>query len=146
VKTALKLFYLVPVLVVLGVCGYLVSNRSRTPATHFLSGSPFAAIPITNLTARLFTAGGHLDAAGSDVYIEFRDAAGVPVAVGDVRLELGMNLPNSITHDVFKVLPTSTTGQYRANVVPQIAGDWKAKLSIAGPRGQAEASFLVTVK
>jgi hypothetical protein len=146
VKTALKVLYVLPVVAALGVCGYLMSNRSKTPALHVMSGSPFATLAVTNLTARLFTAGGHLDAAGSDVFIEFRDAAGAPVEVGEVRFELGMISPNSITHNLFKVLPTSTPGQYRVNVVPQIAGDWNAKLSIAGPRGKAEAAFLVTVK
>jgi hypothetical protein len=146
VKIALRLLYILPVVAALCVCGYLVSSRAKKPSVHLLSGSAFASTPITNLTARLFTAGGHLDAAGSDVFFEFRDALGAPADVGEVTFELGLNMPGSITHSLFKVLPTSTVGQYRANVVPQIAGEWKAKLSIAGPRGHAEAGFPVTVK
>jgi hypothetical protein len=142
----LKFLYIAPVLVALGVCGYLMSSRSKRPTLHVVSGTPFASTAITNLTARLFASGGRLEAAGSDVFIEFRDGAGKPTDVGSVQLELSLNAPDSITHSIFKVLPSAAIGQYRVNVVPQIAGDWKARLSISGPRGKAEANFLVTAK
>lgn len=146
VKTFLKIFYLLPVLVVLGVVGYVMSNRSKTPALHVMSGTPFATTAITNLTANLFTSEGHLGPAGNDVFIEFHDASGRLTDVGDVRFELGMTGPGAVLHSIFKVLRTSTPGQYRATVQPQIAGDWRAKLSIIGPTIHAEASFGVTVK
>ncbi len=110
------------------------------------SGQPFATTPITNLTANLFTSEGHLGPAGNDVFIEFRDGGGRLVDVGAVRFELGLAGPGSITHSIFKALRTSTPGQYRVTVQPQIAGDWQAKLIIVGPPIQAEASFPVTVK
>jgi hypothetical protein len=40
----------------------------------------------------------------------------------------------------------STPGQYRAAVAPQIAGEWKAKLTLAALPAPVEATFLVTVK
>jgi hypothetical protein len=111
-----------------------------------MSGRPFATTPITNLTANLFTAENHLGPAGNDVFIEFRDAAGRLVDVGDVRIELGLSGPAVVLHNVFKALRTSTPGQYRVTVRPQIVGEWQAELVITGPSASAEASFPVTVK
>jgi hypothetical protein len=145
-KTFLKLFYLVPVLMVLGIVGALVWNRSKPPPVHVMSGRPFASVPITNLTANLFTPEGSLGPAANDVYIEFRDAAGKLKDVGDVQFEMGLETPGSIMHSVSRVLRTSTPGQYRANVAPQIVGEWKAKLSISSTNGQAKADFVLTVK
>jgi hypothetical protein len=146
VRTFLKLFYLLPVVVVLGVVVHLVLNRSSPPPVRVMSGRPFAATPITNLTASLFTSENQLGPAGNDVFIEFRDAGGRLVDVGNVSFELGLSGPRAVLHSVFKVLPTSTPGQYRVTVHPQIVGDWQAKLIITGPTARAEASFPVTVK
>jgi hypothetical protein len=41
---------------------------------------------------------------------------------------------------------TGTTGQYRAKVRGDMAGDWNAKVSYDGSRGQGQKSFPVTVK
>jgi len=146
-KNLLKILYLAPVLVGLGIVGSLVWNRAKPPPVHVMSGPPFASAPITNLTANLFTPEGHLGPAANDVFIEFRDTGGKLEDVGAVQFELGMTTPTgAIAHSLSKVLRTSTPGQYRANVMPEIAGEWKAKLSFTGPRGHAEATFLVTVK
>jgi hypothetical protein len=146
VKTLLKIFYLLPVAVVLGVVGWMVLNRAKPPPVHVMSGRPFATTAITNLTANLFTAEGHLGPAGNDVFVEFRDAGGKLVDVGDVSFELSLSGPAAIVHSVFKALRTSAPGQYRVNVRPQIAGEWEAKLSITGPAMRAEARFQVVVK
>ena len=145
-KTLLKLFYLLPVAVVVGVVGQMVLNRSKPPPVHVMSGHPFATTPITNLTANLFTSEDHLGPAGNDVFIEFRDAGGRLVDVGDVGFELRLSGPAAVLHSVFKVLRTSTPGQYRVTVRPQIVGEWQGKLNIASPSVKAEASFPVTVK
>lgn len=145
-KTLLKIFYLLPVAVVLGVVGWMVLSRSKPPPVHVMSDRPFATTPITNLTANLFTAENHLGPAGNDVFIEFRDAGGKLVDVGDVSFELGLSGSAAIVHSVFRALRTSAPGQYRVNVRPQIAGEWQAKLSITGPVMRAEASFPVMVK
>jgi xanthosine utilization system XapX-like protein len=146
-RTLLKLFYLLPVVVVLGLVGFLVLNRSKPPPVRVMTGRPFATAPITNLTANLFTSENQLGPAGNDVFIEFRDAAGKLVDVGDVQFELSLSVPSAIiTHITCKVLRTSTPGQYRVTVHPQIAGDWQAKLTITGPSVPAEATFPVSVK
>ncbi len=145
-KTFLKVFYLLPVAVVLGVVGHLVLDRAEPPPVHVMSGRPFATTPITNLTANLFTSESHLGPAANDVFIEFRDAGGRLVDVGNVSFELGLSRPAAVLPSIFKVLRTSTPGQYRVTVQPQIMGDWQAKLIITGPSTYAEASFPVTVK
>jgi len=145
-KTFLKLFYLLPVVVVLGLVGALVFNRSKPPPVHVMTGRPFATTPITNLTANLFTSENQLGPAGNDVFIEFRDAGGKLVDVGDVRFEISLSGPGAILHSIFKVLRTSTPGQYRVTVRPQIAGEWQAKISITGPSAPAEATFPLSVK
>ena len=145
-KTLVKLFYLLPVVVVLGLVGFLVLNRSKPPV-RVMTGRPFDTTPITNLTASLFTAENQLGPAGNDVFIEFRDAGGRLVDVGNVRFELGLAGPTNILHVTFnKVLRTSTPGQYRVTVHPQIAGEWQAKLTITNLSASAEASFPVSVK
>jgi hypothetical protein len=145
-KTLLKFLYLLPVAVVLGLLAGLVLNRSKPPPTRFLSGRPFLSAPITNLTASLFAAGNQLGPAENDLFIQFRDAGGDLVDVGDVQFELTLPAPDNILHKSWKALRTSTAGQYRVTVHPEIAGVWQAKLVINGPSASAEASFPVTVK
>jgi hypothetical protein len=146
VKAFLKVFYLLPVAVVLGVVLYLEWNHGKPPPVRVMSGPPFVSTPITNLTANFFTSEGHLGPAANDVFIEFRDAGGKLADVGDVRFELRLAGPGAIMKSTFKALRTSTPGQYRINVQPQIVGDWQGTLLIVGPTNHAQASFPVTVK
>jgi hypothetical protein len=145
-KTLLKLFYLAPVVAVVIILGVLFWTRRHPPPIHVMTGRPFASVPITNLTANLFTPEQSLGPAANDVYIEFRDAAGKLTDVGNVEFAMGLETPGSIMHSVSKVLRTSTPGQYRANVAPGIVGDWKAQLSFSSTNGAAQASFVLTVK
>ncbi len=145
-KAFLKVFYLLPVAVVLGVVLYLQWNHAKPPPVRVMSGPPFLSAPITNLTANFFTSEGHLGPAANDVFIEFRDAGGKLVDVGDVLFELRLAGPGAIMKNTFKALRTSTPGQYRINVQPQIVGDWQGTLIIAGPTIPAQARFPVTVK
>lgn len=145
-KTSLKIFYLLPVALVLGIVGSLVLNRGKPPPVRVMSGRPFATTPISNLTASLFTSENQLGPAGNDVFIEFRDTNGRLVDVGDVRFELGLSGPAAVVHSIHTVLRTSTPGQYRMKVQPEIVGQWQAKLTITGPAIHAETNFLVTVK
>lgn len=66
--------------------------------------------------------------------------------VGKVTLELGLAGPGAIMHSIFRPLRTSTPGQYRVNVQPQIVGDWQGKLFIGDPTNHLEADFPVTVR
>jgi flagellar hook-associated protein FlgK len=83
--------------------------------------------------------------AENEFLIEFRDTNGELVDVGTVKFALDMNMPGMVMHDAATVKATSTPGQYRASVKPDMAGDWTVKLEYEGPRGKGQVSFTVTV-
>jgi hypothetical protein len=147
-RAMLFLFYAAPFIVVLGVVGVLGYNRlaHKPPPTREISTSPFAAVKIKNLTASLYAQGDTLRALGNDVFIEFRDAAGKLVDVGDVTFELDLHMPNMVMHSIGKVLRTATPGQYRTSIEPQMGGEWTAKITISGADGTADATLPLKVK
>jgi len=147
VRTALGIFYALPVLFALGIFGFLFWQRAthQGPPVRHVSGMPFNSIPIGGLMAKFFTDGPQLRAAGDDVIIEFRDSKHQLADVGDVTFELALKSPDFVMHSIGKVLRTSTTGQYRTTMNPQMAGVWTATVSYSGPRGKGEASFSTTV-
>jgi hypothetical protein len=147
-RTLLKIFYALPILFVLGLCGYLAWNRAThqgLPVRH-ISNKAFAAVPINGLTANLFTEGDQLRAAGNDLFIEFRDGQSNLVDVGEVTFELDLKTPDMVMHSIGKVMRTATPGQYRTTVDPQMAGGWTGKIGFAGLRGSAETNFPAMVK
>jgi hypothetical protein len=148
VRTALTVFYALPIVFVLGLCGYVVwtqATHQGPPARH-ISSKPFATVAINGLTANLFTQGDQLRAAGNDLFIEFRDGQGRLADVGEATLELDMKMPGMVMHSIGKVRRTATPGQYRTALDPQMAGDWMAKIGFSGPLGTAETNFPATVK
>ncbi len=78
--------------------------------------------------------------------MESRDRNGHRVDVGDVNFTIDMNMPGMTMHGGGPAQRTGTTGQYRAKVTGDMAGDWNAKVSYDGSRGQGQKSFPVTVK
>lgn len=78
--------------------------------------------------------------------IEFRDSAGQPVDVGNVKFELNMNMPGMQMHEGATVQTTGTAGKYRAKVKADMAGDWIAKLSFNGPHESGQTSVNLNVK
>jgi hypothetical protein len=148
VRTVLQVFYALPIAFVLALCGYVVWNQAthRGPPVRHISNKPFATISIKGLTANLFTQGDQLRAAGNDLFIEFRDGQGHLADVGEATFELDLKMPDVVMHSIGKVMRTATPGQYRTTVDPQMAGDWKAKIGFAGPRGSAETNFPAAVK
>lgn len=143
----LSLFYVLPVLFVLGLLGYMARSRAtrQPPPARKISAAPFASVKIQGLEAHLFAPGGALRASGNDLFIEFRDAQGKLADVGEVELVLVLKMPGAVLHSLGKVMRTSTPGQYRTTLDPNMAGEWTATLSFTGPRGQAEASLTVKV-
>jgi hypothetical protein len=144
----LQLFYALPVLFVLGLCGYMAyrSAMHKAPPVRRISSAPFASVKINGLDAHFFTQGDTLRAAGNDLFIEFRDGQGKLAEVGDVALELVLKMPGAVMHSIGKVMRTATPGQYRTTLEPGVAGEWTATLRFSGPRGQAEESFSVKVQ
>jgi hypothetical protein len=146
IRALLYLFYAIPVLFILGLGGYFAYNRlSGGLPIREIFARPFATVSLAGLTANLFTQGGALRASGNDVFIEFRDARGNLANVGAVTFELGLSMPGTVMHSIGKVMPTATPGRYRTTIQPMLAGTWTAKITIAGPRGDAAASLPVTV-
>lgn len=143
----MKLFYALPVLLVLAMGSYLAWFRfaGHKPPVHVMPSTPFLKQPIDGLSASLFTQSDGFRAAGNDLFIEFRDPQGKLVDVGSVQFELILSATNLIMHSIGKVLATATPGQYRTTVEPQLAGDWTAKLSFAGPHGKGETNFPVSI-
>jgi hypothetical protein len=147
-RTLPKVLYILPVALVLVLAAGLAYNRlghKASPVRH-ISSKPVASIAIDSLTANLFAQGDTLSASGNDVSIEFRDATGKLVDVGDVSLILTLNMSDMVMHSMGRVTPTATPGQYRTTLEPQMAGTWTAKLSFTNPRGKGEAFLPVKVK
>ncbi|HYR59540.1 MAG TPA: efflux RND transporter permease subunit, partial [Chthoniobacteraceae bacterium] len=109
-------------------------------------GAPFANGTVNGLTVSFRARDGGLRVADNDVIIEFRNAAGESVDVGDVKLELTMNMPGMTMRSAANVQRTSTAGQYRAKVKPDMAGDWSATLSFDGPQGKGETTFAMNAR
>ena len=147
-KTFLKFFYLLPLLVAVGIIGYLVWHHfeRKSPAAFILTGKPFLSVPIDGLTADLFTQGNQLRTSGNDIYIEFRDPYGALADAGKVGLELNLSMPGIVMHSIGRVLPSGTVGQYHTMVEPQMGGSWVGKISVDGPHGHAETNFTALVK
>jgi Cu(I)/Ag(I) efflux system membrane protein CusA/SilA len=116
---------------------------NKKPSLIEAEGSPLATVTLGDLNATVY---GELRFALSDLLIEFRDKSGTLVDVGTVKMELDMSMPGMTMHGAGETTPTGQLGQYRVKIKPDMAGDWLAKLSIEGPRGKAQASFLINIK
>ena len=98
------------------------------------------------MTITLLHPHGQLRAAANEAFIEFRNASGELVDVGEVKLNLGMNMTGMVMHSGATVTRTDTPGRYRVEITPDMGGDWTANLSFEGVQGPSESSFTVNVK
>jgi hypothetical protein len=148
VRRWLNLFYAAPLLSVLGIYGYLLYTRlNHTPSPErVISTGPFFTINFSSVTASLFAAGHQLHPAGNDLYVEFRDSHNQLTNVGDVSLELSLQMPGMVMHSLGKVFPTSTPGRYRTFIEPQMGGEWSTRLAFKSAVGSSETNFSLTVK
>ena len=144
-RSALRALLIAAVVLALGVGGYF-GWQKLAGSGGATGGKPFATQTVNGVTASLLTPNGELKQGNNEVGIEFRDAAGELVDVGSVRFELDMNMPGMQMHAGGAAEPGSAPGQYRVKVNAGMAGDWSAKLSIDGPKGQAQQTFAATVK
>jgi Cu(I)/Ag(I) efflux system membrane protein CusA/SilA len=144
-----KVFLLATIVVALAVGGYFAWQKFGHGGSSgaIVSGQPFATQKVKDLTVTFFDSKGQLQNAMNDILIEFRDTTGGElVDVGTVKFDLDMNMPGMVMHSGATIQPTDTPGQYRANVKPDMAGDWKATLRYDGPRGNGNVSFPLNVK
>jgi hypothetical protein len=105
-------------------------------------GEPLVTQQVNDVTVKIF---GDPRSGQSDLLIEFRDAAGELVDVGNVRLDMTMNMPGMTMRDSGKIQPAGKPGQYRVRVSPSMAGDWTTNLSYDGPRGHGETVISLSV-
>src|SRR5438128_11384147 len=111
-----------------------------------ISGAPFLTQNVNDLTVKFVAREGQLRQGDNEVLIEFRDRNGQLVDVGNVKFDLDMNMPGMQMHSGGSIERTNTPGQYRAKIKIDMAGDWNAKISFDGPRGNGQTSFNLTAK
>ena len=111
-----------------------------------ITSPPFAIQTVNDLKVKLMAPAGQLQKGDNNVLIEFRDSDGQFVDVGDVNFTIDMNMPGMAMHGGGPAKKTGTTGQYRAKVKADMAGDWNGRISYDGPRGKGEQSFSVSAK
>jgi hypothetical protein len=100
---------------------------------------------VNNLTVKLMAPAGQLQEGDNNVLIEFRDSDGQLVDVGDVNFTVDMNMPGMVMHGGGLAQRTGTAGQYRAKVRADAAGDWSARVSFDGPRGEGQTNFPLNI-
>jgi hypothetical protein len=140
----------IALVVIMGVAagGYILWQRQRIDSSALSAGAlrtPFATRTANGLTVNFYHPEGGLKLAMNEVAIEFRDAGGGLVDVGTVKFDLDMNMPGMVMHSGSTITPEGMPGRYRAEIKPDMAGDWTAQLHYDGPRGSGQFSFTVNV-
>ncbi len=74
------------------------------------AATPFATQTVGGLTITLLHPHGQLRAAANEAFIEFRNASGELVDVGEVKLNLGMNMTGMVMHSGATIKRTDTPG------------------------------------
>jgi len=111
-----------------------------------VSGAPFLTQNVNDLRANFVAPEGQLRQGNNEVLIEFRDRNGQLIDVGNVRFDMDMNMPGMQMHSGGTIERTNTPGRYRAKLKIGMSGDWNAKISFDGARGQAQQSFVISAK
>jgi hypothetical protein len=110
-----------------------------------ITSPPFATQTVNDLTVKLMAPEGQLRKGDNNVLIEFRDSDGELVDVGDVNFKIDMNMPGMVMRGGGPAQKTGTAGQYRTNVKADMSGDWNAKISFKGRRGEGQTNFAVNI-
>jgi len=110
------------------------------------SAAPFLTQNVNDLTANFVARAGGLRQGNNEVLIEFHDANGQLVDVGNVKFDMDMNMPGMQMHSGSTIERTNVPGRYRAKIKIDMAGDWQAKISFDGPKGKGGQSFSVSAK
>ena len=113
---------------------------------HRISSAPFASQAVNDLTVNFIHPLGQVRRGNNEFLIEFQDAQGQLVDVGNVKFDMDMNMPGMQMHSGGTIERTNTPGRYRAKIKIDMFGDWNAKISFDGPQGQGQQTFPVTVK
>jgi len=113
---------------------------------HKISGAPFTTQSVNDLTVNFIHRQGQLRRGNNEFLIEFRNAQGQLVDVGNAKFDLDMNMPGMQMHSGGTIERTNTPGRYRAKIKIDMSGDWRTRVSYDGPRGKGQKSFSITAK
>jgi Cu(I)/Ag(I) efflux system membrane protein CusA/SilA len=116
------------------------------PAKISSAPARFITQSVNDLMVNLVNREGGLRHGDNEVIIEFRDRNGQLVDVGNVKFDMDMNMPGMQMHSGGSIERTNTPGRYRAKIKIDMSGDWTAKISFDGPRGQGERSFSLSTR
>jgi Cu(I)/Ag(I) efflux system membrane protein CusA/SilA len=138
-----KIIALIVAIVLILFGGKFVWQKITTPKAAVAQGAPIVTQTMNDLMVKLY---GEVRNGPSELLIEFRDANGQRVDVGEVKMDANMDMAGMQMHEGATVEPTGTPGQYRAKIKPDMAGDWITKLSFNGSHGSGQTSFNLNVK
>ena len=135
------------VIAALGAGGYYgwQTFSGKIADGNAVGGTAIATQTVGDLSITLLNAHGQLRAATNEAFIEFRNRSGELVDVGEVKLNLGMNMTGMVMYSGATVKRTDTPGRYRIEVTPDMGGNWTASLSFDSAQGYEETSFSVNV-
>jgi hypothetical protein len=102
---------------------------------------------VGNVTIVLLNGTGELKQGQNEFVIQFRDAKGQPVDVGNVQLGSSMSMPSMapMSGDS-EITPSGQTGIYRVKSNFGMSGAWHFTVSWNGPSGQGSTAFNSNVR
>ena len=102
---------------------------------------------VGNVTIVLLNATGELKQGQNEFVVQFRDAKGQPVDVGNVQLGSSMSMPSMapMSGDS-EITPSGQTGTYRVKSNFGMSGAWHFTVSWNGPSGQGSTAFNSNVR
>ncbi len=108
---------------------------------------PVTTRTVGDLSIVLASATGDLKQGQNEFVLQFRDAAGHPVDVGNVQLGSSMSMPGMAPMSGSSELaPTGETGAFRVKSNFGMSGAWHFTVSWNGPRGQGVTAFNSNVR
>jgi YtkA-like len=102
---------------------------------------------VGNVTIVLLNDAGDLKQGQNQFVVQFRDAKGQPVNVGDVQLGSSMSMPSMapMSGDS-ETTPSGETGTYRVKSNFGMSGSWHFTVAWNGPSGQGSTAFNSNVR
>jgi hypothetical protein len=105
---------------------------------------PVAEVTQDGVTISILSADGQIHTKENALQIKFKDLGGRPIPAENVKVELNMNMPGMVMHSGAKVM-NDGMGDYKADLTPDMAGDWNVDVSYQGPQGPAKLKVPVSV-
>lgn len=140
----LRTFVAVLLLAIAATAGFYALKYVPKPPISQNMVAPFANQSVNGLSVSLTNPQGGLHVGDNEVFIEFKDQSGSSVDVGNVKLDLTMAMPGMTMRATGNVKKTGII--YRAQIKPDMAGDWTGQIYYDGPLGSGQAPLNLNVK